>query len=178
VDVAVHLGDLINATHPDFQVAKKWGLRIIAEFKAQANLEAQLGLPVAPSMASLETTEDIASAQIGFVDYVVAPLVTAAADLLPELADLQTNLHHNRHHWSNLLHLNDDEGLKPKTFDQGATTTATEAPGPGTASSAEEETQQGKNIVGAPPLGNRRPPSEDEERETNLSPRPPQPPPV
>lgn len=115
VDVAVHLGDLINATHPDFDVAKKWGFRIIAEFKAQATLEAELGLPVSPTMATLETDDDIAHAQIGFVDYVVAPLVVAAADLLPELRDLEDNLSTNRGHWVGYLQQKEDQQSEDAT---------------------------------------------------------------
>ena len=103
VNVAVHLGDLINATHPDFDVAKTWGFRIVAEFQAQAKLEAHLGLPLSPTMTRLETTDDIAHAQIGFVDYVVKPLVCAAADLLPELRPLEDNLTANRQNWTSLL---------------------------------------------------------------------------
>mmetsp|Transcript_2078 Transcript_2078/g.3190 ORF Transcript_2078/g.3190 Transcript_2078/m.3190 type:complete len:622 (+) Transcript_2078:128-1993(+) len=102
VDTCIHLGDLINSTHPDFSVVKKWGFRVIAEFKYQAALELKLGLPVSPSMTKLETNSDIAHSQLGFIDYVVYPLVAAACDLMPELNQLEINLAKNRQGWADL----------------------------------------------------------------------------
>ena len=61
--------------------------------------KAELGLPVSPFMARLETAADLALGQVAFIDYVVQPLFAAAQKIFPEVSELEANCRQNREAW-------------------------------------------------------------------------------
>lgn len=65
--------------------------------------EIALGLEPAPFMRKLETDVDIAKLQIGFIDYVLAPLFDAAVSCFPSLHHRRENLASARASYADVL---------------------------------------------------------------------------
>ena len=86
VSAVVHSSDLSGQAMPA-HIARKWGAKVIDEFRAQASLEARLELPVTEFMTGLENKSRQAQLQIGFVSHVVLPLWRAMATLYPSLTE-------------------------------------------------------------------------------------------
>jgi hypothetical protein len=99
LDQLIHLGDMSAQCSPSFETAKDWAERIADEFRKQAAREQDLGLPVSPFMARLETAADLALGQVAFIDYVVQPLFAAAQKIFPEVGELEENCRKNREAW-------------------------------------------------------------------------------
>lgn len=99
----IHSADLSNPILPSFPTVYKWAVMVCDEFTQQVALEQAAGYPFAPHMAGLTTPQAIAKLQVGFVDYVVAPLWTAMATALPELADALTHMAHNKLQWKAIV---------------------------------------------------------------------------
>ena len=99
LDQLIHLGDMSAQCSPSFDTAKDWAERIAEEFRKQASREQELGLPVSPFMARLETAADLALGQVAFIDYVVQPLFAAAQKIFPEVSELEANCRDNREAW-------------------------------------------------------------------------------
>jgi hypothetical protein len=99
VELLVHSADLSNPLLPTFAVVRDWAVLVCEEFSAQVEAERAEGLPVAPHMAGLNTLLSIAKLQVGFIDYVVAPLWTALGSFLPELGSAVECMARNRATW-------------------------------------------------------------------------------
>ena len=69
------------------------------EFRNQVARETAAGMPVAPHLQNLETDLDVAKLQLGFLDFVVAPLWNAAAMLFPAAKERIPQLEQNRAAW-------------------------------------------------------------------------------
>eukprot|EP00899_Mesostigma_viride_P024680 jgi/Mesvir1/5397/Mv15470-RA.2 len=87
----LHAADLSGQVMPK-HLAAAWGERAIAEFRNQAELEEAKGLPVAASMANLDSDVLVARVQMSFVRYVVLPFWSALALAFPELKPQLDNL--------------------------------------------------------------------------------------
>lgn len=97
VECIVHSAD-IGAQAMPVPVAQDWSLRVCAEFSSQAKTEAELGLVVTPFMTGLDDTKVRGKSQVGFVEYVMAPLWRNFSEsLFPECKTFMTNLGENKH---------------------------------------------------------------------------------
>ena len=67
VQTLLHLADLSNPVQP-YPLSRKWAQCVCAEFRSQAVKEKELGLPITPMFANLETDADVARMEIGFSD--------------------------------------------------------------------------------------------------------------
>ncbi|GMH71204.1 hypothetical protein TrLO_g8583 [Triparma laevis f. longispina] len=76
----IHTADL-STNCLALETAKTWGERCLAEFKHQASKEKELGLPITPFMAQLETESEQAKTQYGFCAFVIRPWFTAISKL-------------------------------------------------------------------------------------------------
>eukprot|EP00741_Cyanophora_paradoxa_P000944 tig00000448_g912.t1 len=100
LQVALKACDIGHASKP-LPLHIAWSHRVNAEFFSQGDKERELGIPVSPFMDRTgDTRERLPKSQIGFVDFVVSPLVTSVAALVPALGDsLVRNLRTNYEHW-------------------------------------------------------------------------------
>lgn len=84
-------------------VALVWESKVAEEFIQQAELEARLGLPVAPFMQGLDEPCVRYKGHLGFLDFVMFPLWRGLADLYPTLDACIDQLQENRQHFATLL---------------------------------------------------------------------------
>ena len=102
----IHAADISNSLlKPD--LAHPWAYLVVQEFHNQANREKELGLPFAPHMeASPDDLKALASLQIGFGQFIVAPFWTPLAKCLPNLQSRVDQLNENTKYWQ----MNKEEG--------------------------------------------------------------------
>ena len=98
LDQLIHLGDMSAQCSPSFDTAKDWAERIADEFRKQASREQDLGLPVSPFMARLETAADLALGQVAYKITSSRPFA-AAQKIFPEVGELEANCRDNREAW-------------------------------------------------------------------------------
>ncbi|CAE7558503.1 PDE9A [Symbiodinium natans] len=80
--VLLHFSDISNPMKP-FPVAEKWAGLVLEEFALQGDEEKALGIPVGP--LNDRDTVNMPLSQIGFIEFVVAPLALSLARILPPL---------------------------------------------------------------------------------------------
>ena len=124
VELLVHSADLSNPVLPDFGVVKSWADLVCAEFSAQVAREKAEGLPFAPHMDGLTNPVAVAKLQLGFIDYVVAPLWNSMGVIFPELKVASDNLASNRGKWKAIA----DGGEPAAGAGAGAAAATTAAP--------------------------------------------------
>lgn len=78
--VLLHFADISNPMKP-FPVAERWAELVLKEFALQGEEEKALGIPVGP--LNDKKTVNLPLSQIGFIEFVVAPLALAMARVLP-----------------------------------------------------------------------------------------------
>ncbi len=93
LNIIIHACDISNPTKP-FDIYKEWATRVMSEFWLQGDREKALGLPV--SFLCDRTTTTIPSAQVGFIDGIVTPFITAFQDFFPGLSFLLENVNQNK----------------------------------------------------------------------------------
>ena len=99
--VLLHMADISNPTK-SFGVAKYWACNMMHEMYTQGKEEEELGLPVSP-MCSLSTAESVPAAQIGFINFIVLPFLSAIVPLLPDLPpEVMCSLKENVLRWRRL----------------------------------------------------------------------------
>merc|ERR1719478_606839 len=85
----LHMADVSNPLKP-FKVCKVWALKVLEEFFEQGDKEKKLGITV--QMLNDREKVNRPSSQIGFIEFVVAPLCVAQVKLFPGLYELGDNL--------------------------------------------------------------------------------------
>ncbi|ETO21109.1 3'5' cyclic nucleotide phosphodiesterase, partial [Reticulomyxa filosa] len=98
--IGLHLCDLANPTYP-WKDCQQWTRLLMEEWYRQGDQEKLLGIPLSPMMDRLHP--NVPRGQIGFIDYVVAPLFDCWGVLFPETLVCLKNLRSNRSHWEKLL---------------------------------------------------------------------------
>jgi 3'5'-cyclic nucleotide phosphodiesterase len=91
--------DISNEIRPP-EVGEEWAKLVVTEFFAQAHLEAERGLPVAPHMDPEKNT--VAKAQTGFIKFLCIPLFTELVRLIEPLATAQKQMEANLERWEGL----------------------------------------------------------------------------
>lgn len=95
METILHTADIGNPTMSAAN-AMLWRDALVAEFTAQAAEEEARGLPVTPFMRGLrESQEALANSQIGFINFVVQPMLSALAVLLNGLPTAQEHITSN-----------------------------------------------------------------------------------
>ena len=102
VEILLHSADLSNPTQPKDN-SVEWALLVADEFRSQVAKEKEHGLPVTKFMdfkgeLSAENP-NIAKLNIGFIDFVVAPLWQTLAEFLPSLKERVECMHSNKACW-------------------------------------------------------------------------------
>eukprot|EP00439_Symbiodinium_sp_Y106_P014980 s382_g2.t1 len=80
--VLLHFSDISNPMKP-FPIAEKWAALVLEEFALQGDEEKALGIPMGP--LNDRDTVNTPLSQIGFIEFVVAPLALSLARVLPPL---------------------------------------------------------------------------------------------
>ncbi len=93
LNTIIHACDISNPTKP-FKIYKEWADRVMTEFWQQGDKEKALGLPC--SFLCDRTTVSIPSAQIGFIDGIVTPFITAFQEFFPGLSFLLETVCQNK----------------------------------------------------------------------------------
>lgn len=101
--LVVHASDLSNPAHCDFNVVRRWSIRVCEEFSSQAKKEREIGLKVTNFMYNLKSELEIAKLQLGFVNYVVLPLWKTVSTLFPKAAHFVENCQRNAKLWQDII---------------------------------------------------------------------------
>eukprot|EP00451_Oxyrrhis_marina_P009607 CAMPEP_0204318202 /NCGR_PEP_ID=MMETSP0469-20131031/6400_1 /ASSEMBLY_ACC=CAM_ASM_000384 /TAXON_ID=2969 /ORGANISM="Oxyrrhis marina" /LENGTH=843 /DNA_ID=CAMNT_0051299231 /DNA_START=38 /DNA_END=2569 /DNA_ORIENTATION=- len=112
LQMALHTADVSNPLKP-FDICHAWADRVLAEFFQQGDKEKELGIPVGFLNDRLKVKKP--SSQIGFIEILVAPLVSNAVNLFPSLGDRGSQLLSNVESWAQLW----SEETSPDAEDQG-----------------------------------------------------------
>merc|ERR1719386_226180 len=88
----MHAADISNPLKP-FPICRAWAWRCLEEFFAQGDQEKQLRIPV--QMLNDRDKVNVPNSQLGFIEFVVMPLVTAQTTLFPTLHEFGDNLEDN-----------------------------------------------------------------------------------
>merc|ERR1712083_1122054 len=94
VETFMHTADIGNPLMPP-AIAARWGQAIAAEFTAQVADETKLGLPVTCMMCGLSDPRKAAKSQLGFIDFVLMPLMTPLFSLCTGLEKPKEHLEEN-----------------------------------------------------------------------------------
>merc|ERR1711979_93973 len=80
VKLLLHLADISNSMKP-FRICRIWAWQVLEEFFLQGDSERKLGVPV----QALNEREKVnrSFSQIGFIEFLVSPLLFAIVKVLP-----------------------------------------------------------------------------------------------
>ena len=108
----LHAADVSNPCKP-WHICHFWAKRVLNEFFNQGDKEKELDIPV--QMLNDREKVNIPNSQIGFIEFVVAPLVITMVKLLPPLYELSRHIHLNVCHWADILVEESKPGEEEKT---------------------------------------------------------------
>ncbi|KAI9338397.1 hypothetical protein DFJ73DRAFT_620658, partial [Zopfochytrium polystomum] len=93
--ILMKISDVSNPTK-EWSLYFRWSTLVLEEFMHQGDKERALGIPISPYMD--RETLNVPSSQIGFIDFVIAPLFDAFEKFEP-IPGLLANLRRNKEHW-------------------------------------------------------------------------------
>jgi hypothetical protein len=97
--VILHASDISNPCRK-WDVCKQHSAQIMEEFFRQGDKERSLGMPISPGLYDRGAV-NIPKSQIGFIEFVVAPLMAVLCRLFPELRPtIGVNVMENREKWA------------------------------------------------------------------------------
>jgi len=96
VNLLLHVADISNSTKP-FRVCRIWAWQVLEEFFIQGDSERKLGLPV----QALNDRESVNRpfSQVGFIEFLVSPLLFAVMKVLPPTEPLAEQMVRNLKSW-------------------------------------------------------------------------------
>merc|ERR1719498_370948 len=96
INAMLHGADVGNPMKP-WELAHRLATLCVDEFFAQGDLEKAAGIPV--QMLNDRDKVNRPNSQIGFIEFVIAPLAEAVVHLFPQLSGLAFNLGDNVQRW-------------------------------------------------------------------------------
>ncbi len=99
MNIMIHTCDISNPTKP-WDIYNQWVDKVMEEFWKQGDREKKLNLPV--SFLCDRVTVTKAGAQIGFIDGIILPFLTAFTDIFPELSFLMENAVKNKNRYKEI----------------------------------------------------------------------------
>merc|ERR1712224_1110025 len=95
METALHASDISNATkaHP---IMLQWTRRVLDEFWNQGDEERALGVPISPLCDREEGRKNVPKGQVGFINFIVQPLMTPITELFSEAAEAVEQLSANK----------------------------------------------------------------------------------
>jgi cAMP-specific phosphodiesterase 4 len=97
MEICLHCADISNPYKP-FHICAAWANRVSEEFARQGDREKAEGLEVSPMMD--RATIQLCNMQMGFVEFVVAPLIITFIKILPPLHEIGTFMSDNYKGWA------------------------------------------------------------------------------
>ncbi len=97
LEICLHCADISNPYKP-FKICAKWAELIVEEFSRQGDREKSEGLTVSPMMD--RATIMICTMQMGFIEFVVAPLIIAFINVFPPHFQIGINMADNYCAWA------------------------------------------------------------------------------
>lgn len=95
MNMIIHGADLSSVAHP-LHISIKWVELVCQEFTDQAKKSEAMGIFVPPHIVNLEDEVVRSRLQVNFIDYLVAPLWNAIANILPDARPTVEYLRQNR----------------------------------------------------------------------------------
>merc|ERR1712178_632059 len=99
IELFLHFADVSNPLKP-FSICKAWAWRVLDEFFDQGDEEKRLGITV--GMLNDRDKVNRPGSQHGFINFLVAPLVTTTVRLFPPLQELHGQMAQNLETWRNV----------------------------------------------------------------------------
>jgi len=96
IKVILHLADVSNPLK-SFEMNKLWAMRVVDEFFAQGDEEKRLGIPV--GMLNDRDKVNRSGAEHGFINFLLAPLVSSVVRVFPMLHPLGDQMVSNMAEW-------------------------------------------------------------------------------
>jgi len=112
LNALLHCADVGNPMKP-WDLAQRLAYLCVDEFFAQGDLEKAAGIPV--QMLNDRDKVNRPNSQIGFIEFVIAPMVEAIVHLFPTLDDLADNLGTNITRWFDVWDQEVSPGAEVKT---------------------------------------------------------------
>ncbi len=86
IELLLHCSDISNPFKP-FDICEKWAHLVVAEFFAQGDKERELGFD--------RNTTNLYNIQLGFIEFIVAPLISTVIHIFPPLYSIGENMNNN-----------------------------------------------------------------------------------
>lgn len=99
MNLLIHIADISNPTKP-WKICLRWIDLLFVEFFNQGDIERQLGLPVSYLMD--RSTTNIARAQGGFIDNLIAPAFLTLVQVIPKAQVCIDQMIANKAQWKQL----------------------------------------------------------------------------
>lgn len=96
MEICLHCADISNPYKP-FKLCEKWALLIVEEFALQGDREKREGLEVSPMMD--RSSIQLCNMQMGFIEFVVAPLIIAFINIFPPCYEMGVFMADNYCSW-------------------------------------------------------------------------------
>merc|ERR1719161_1880546 len=101
MNLVLHSADVSNPCK-NWTVCETWAYLVLDEFFAQGDQEKNDGIPV--QMLNDRDKVNKPNSQIGFIEFVVAPLIAAQIRLFPALYEFGDNIGYNLEQWEKIWH--------------------------------------------------------------------------
>jgi hypothetical protein len=102
VEIFLHTADIANVCMPT-NVAQRWNSLLAREFHEQAEEERNRGIPVTPFMEGMLEPLTASKSSLGFMDFVVQPLLIPLVRKFPGLATVKEYMERNREESLNVI---------------------------------------------------------------------------
>lgn len=99
MELLLHCSDISNP-FKTFELCKSWAQLIVIEFGIQGDKEKAAGIPISPMMDREQIV--LCNMQMGFIEYVVAPLIIAFVQIFPSLYSIGINMRDNYSLWGEM----------------------------------------------------------------------------
>ena len=86
LEVCLHCADISNPYKP-WKICERWAHLVVEEFARQGDRERSEGLEISPMCD--RATINLCNSQLGFIEFVVAPLIIAFISLVPPLHEVR-----------------------------------------------------------------------------------------
>lgn len=96
MELILHCSDISNPFKP-YALCAKWADLVVEEFCQQGDAEKALGLEISPMCD--RTNINLCNMQMGFIEFVVAPLIIAFVNIFPPLHEIGSNMENNFRKW-------------------------------------------------------------------------------
>lgn len=99
MELLLHCSDISNPYKP-FNICKAWSDLVVSEFCAQGDREKKEGLEVSP-MCDRDTL-NLCNMQMGFIEFVVSPLILSVVKMFPLLHSIGSTMKNNMNEWAEM----------------------------------------------------------------------------